>query len=98
MPWIDIFQQQLADPFRIGLILALVATTVRTRKVSGTLLPLLAGMTFVAVIIPATISPPGDEGMVQSFATGFAANLVILAVAMGLWQVYLHFRHRADPD
>jgi hypothetical protein len=98
MPWIDIFQQQLADPFRIGLIIALVATMSRTRGVTGTIVPLLAGVTFVAVIIPATMSPPGGEGMVQSILTGLAANLVLLAVILGVWQVYLRLRHRADPD
>jgi uncharacterized membrane protein (GlpM family) len=98
MPWFDIFQQQLVDPFRIGLVIALVATMARTRNVTGTLIPLLAGVTFVAVIIPATMSPPGDDGLVLSILTGFAANLVLLAVVMGLWQVYLRFMHRADPD
>jgi len=98
MPWVDIFQQQLLDPFRIGLIIALVATMARTRSVTGTLIPLLAGVVFVAVIIPATMSPPGDQGLVSAILTGFAANLVLLAVVMGLWQAYLRLRHRADPD
>lgn len=95
MSWTDIFQQQLVDPFRIGLIVALVATMARTRNVTGTLIPLLAGVVFVAVIIPATLSPPGDEGIVTSVTAGLAANLVLLAVVMGLWQAYLRLRHRS---
>lgn len=98
MPWVDIFQQQLLDPFRIGLIIALFVTMSRTRGVTGTLVPLLAGVVFVAVIIPATMSAPGDEGMVRSIVTGLAANIVLLAVVGGLWQVYVRLTRRADPD
>lgn len=98
MPWSDVFLQQLLDPFRIGLIIALVATMARTRNITGTLIPLLAGLIFVAVIIPATMSPPGDRGLVQAIVSGFVVNLLLLGVVLGLWQVFLRLRHRADPD
>ena len=42
MPFLDLLQAQLTDVFRIGLILALVFTMLRTQAVTGTILPLLA--------------------------------------------------------
>ena len=41
---IDLIQSQLLDPFRIGLIAALVFTMLRTRGATGTVLPLAAGV------------------------------------------------------
>ena len=47
----DLFLAQLADPFRIGLLIALIATTQRTVAATGKVIPLLAGIVFVAVLI-----------------------------------------------
>ena len=59
---IELIQSQLLDPFRIGLIVALVFTMFRTRAATGTFIPLTAGVIFVAVILPATQSPGQGSG------------------------------------
>jgi hypothetical protein len=90
MPLLDLLQAQLTDVFRIGLIIALVVTTLRTQSVTGTILPLLAGVVFVAVIIPMTM--PTTEPALRAIGTGILANLILLAVAMAALQVYRRFK------
>jgi hypothetical protein len=90
MPFLDLLQAQLTDVFRIGLMIALVVTMLRTQAVTGTILPLLAGVVFVAVIIPMTM--PGTEPALRAIGTGIVANLILLAVAMAALQVYRRFR------
>ena len=83
MPWLDILKSQLMDPFRIALLIALVFTMWRNRAVTGTVVPLLAGMLFVAVIIPATISAPGLSGVSSGegpMATSIARWRAVLSV------------------
>ena len=90
MPFLDLLQAQLTNVFRIGLLLALVATTLRTRDVTGIVLPLLAGVVFVAVIIPLTM--PTAEPVLRSIGTGIVANVILLGVALGALQVFRRYR------
>ncbi|PTE15595.1 hypothetical protein [Pseudogemmobacter blasticus] len=76
---------QLADPFRIGLIIALVFTMLRTRSATGVWLPLAAGVLFVAVILPTTMGTASPEPLWRQVATGVVANSVILGVVLGIW-------------
>ncbi|MCA3530622.1 MAG: hypothetical protein IOC91_01545 [Rhodobacter sp.] len=78
----EVFLAQLADPFRIGLLIALIATTMRTVTVTGKVIPLLAVAVFVAVLIPATLSPPQGVTMQVAAGVGLAANAVILAALL----------------
>jgi hypothetical protein len=87
MSWTELLQQQLTDPFRIGLIVALVITAARTRAATGTVVPLAAGVLFVAVIIPATISPPGTGGFWPAVALGLVANAILLAAVLAVRRV-----------
>lgn len=82
MDYLGQFQGQLLDPFRIGLLIALLATMHRTRAATGTLIPLAAGALFVAVIIPATLSPPETGGMIPAILTGFVANALLLGLML----------------
>ena len=86
----DLFLAQLADPFRIGLLLALIATMLRTQAASGTWVPLAVGALFVAVIIPATQTSPVP--LWQAVAVGVAVNVVILATALAAWGVFKRLR------
>lgn len=85
---LDLFLSQITDVFRIGLIAALIYTTQRTRQATGTVLPLLAGIVFVAVIIPTT----QGTGTVEQIVVGLLANAAILAVLGGLYLAYLRAR------
>lgn len=76
---------QFTDIFRLGLLAGLIYTTERTRQQTGVLLPLVAGVVFVAVIIPATM-PRSDVSLWQSTITGVFVNAVIVAVFWLAWQ------------
>ena len=80
---IELIQSQLADPFRIGLILALVVTMYRTQAATGTLLPLAAGVVFVAVILPST-GIGGGADLMQAVLAGILSNLIILGIVLAL--------------
>lgn len=93
MPLTDLFLSQLADPFRIGLLVALIYTMQRTRAATGIWLPLAAGALFVAVIIPVTAQGGGlPVPLWQAVAVGVAANAVLIAVLLAAWQAWLRLR------
>ena len=80
---IELVQSQLLGPFRIGLIVALVFTMLRTRAATGTLLPLALGVVFVAVILPSTRGT-GTVGLIQAVLAGLVSNAIILGIVMAL--------------
>jgi hypothetical protein len=82
---------QFTDIFRLGLLAGLIYTTERTRQQTGVLLPLVAGVVFVAVIIPATM-PRSDVSLLQATVTGLFVNAVIVAVFWLAWQAYSRTR------
>lgn len=92
MPASQILLEQLTDPFRIALIVGLVYTMYRTRAQTGTLVPLAAGVLFVAVMLPMTMGTGEGRSMGQAVGLGLVANLGILAVVMGVWQAVLRLR------
>lgn len=93
MDWIDLMLRQLADPFRIGLIVALLVTAARTRNMTGTIVPLAAGIVFVAVIIPMTITPPGaGQAAWQLIAAGIVSNAILVALGLAGWTLVQRFR------
>lgn len=92
MPASQILLDQLTDPFRIALIIGLVFTMYRTRAQTGTLVPLAAGVLFVAVMLPMTMGAAAGQTMVEQVGFGVGANLVILAGVMGVWQVVARLR------
>ncbi|MGB8815299.1 MAG: hypothetical protein WCC57_19140 [Paracoccaceae bacterium] len=92
MPLIDILIAQLTDPFRAGLIIALVFTAVRTEAVTGKMIPLAAGVLFIAAMIPMTLQTSSAEPLWRLFAVGVVANAVWLAVAVALHAIYQRFR------
>jgi hypothetical protein len=83
--------EQFTDVFRLGLLAGLIYTTERTRQQTGVMLPLVAGVVFVAIIIPATMPKPG-VGLWQAAATGIAVNAVIVAVMWLAWQAFSRSR------
>jgi hypothetical protein len=87
--WADLLLGQLTDPFRVGLVIALVVTAVRTEAVTGRVLPLLAGLAFVAVIIPTTMPSSGGASVIVQVATGLVANAILLAIVLGIRRLVL---------
>jgi hypothetical protein len=84
----EVLSQQFYDLFRWGLIAALVLTQGRTRAVTGTWLPLAAGVVFVAVIIPSAMTPALAPFPMQ-VGVGLGVNAVMVAVVLCLRLVWL---------
>ena len=80
----DLALSQFTDPFRIALLIGLVLTMQRTIAVTGKVVPLLAGVAFVAVIIPTTITKGLAADYYTQIGVGLATNAVILAVILAV--------------
>ncbi len=83
---VGLIETQLLDPLRIGLIVGLVITMLRTRAATGTVLPLVAGVVFVAVLLPLTNAPVGVS-LMQAVLAGIVSNAVILGIVLALAQL-----------
>jgi len=87
----ELIQSQLMDPFRIGLIVALVYTMFRTRAATGTALPLAMGVVFVAVILPST-QGTGSTSLTEAILAGIVSNLIILGIVLALAMIIRRLR------
>lgn len=87
MDYISLFTAQITDIFRLGLLAALIYTTERTRAQTGILLPLLAGIVFVAVIIPSTVTRSNVD-ILSAVGVGLLANTIIVAVFWFAWSLF----------
>jgi hypothetical protein len=85
----EILFSQLTDPFRLGLIVALVVTMLRTEAVTGRWVPLALGILFVAFIIPATFGRAVAEPLWQLVAVGIVVNVLLLALVMAIRHIVL---------
>jgi len=90
----DLLQTQLADPFRIALIVGLHYTALRNQAATGLVLPLAAGVVFVAVILPSTmgLGAAAGLGLWAVVGVGLVANAIILGVVLIGWQIVRRFR------
>ena len=79
----DLVLSQLTDLFRIGLIIALVVTMLRTSAVTGRALPLALGVVFVAVILPTTMTS-GTASRSDAILAGLISNLIILGLVLAI--------------
>jgi hypothetical protein len=79
------------NPFRIGLIAALVFTMFRTKAATGTVIPLAAGVVFVAVILPST-QGAGTASLTEAVAAGIVSNLIILGIILALVMIIRRLR------
>jgi hypothetical protein len=81
---------QLADPFRIGLMAALIYTTIRNAAVTGWLVPMAAGIVFVAFIIAVTM-PNGGSSQAVVISAGVVSNAIIAAIIFGALFIWRSF-------
>ena len=79
----DLVLLQLTDLFRIGLIIGLVYTMHRTAAVTGRVLPLVLGVVFVAVMLPATM-PSASVSFTDAILAGLVSNTIILLPVLGV--------------
>lgn len=87
MSFSELLVAQLMDPFRIGLLVALVFTTLQTTAHTGRLVPLALGCIFVAVLIAMTTGTE-DVDRTMAIGVGVVTNVLILAVLLGLHSVW----------
>ncbi len=79
----DLVLSQLTDIFRIGLIIGLVFTMHKTAAVTGRILPLVLGVVFLAVMLPATM-PKASASFTDAIVAGLVSNTIILAPVLFL--------------
>ena len=84
----DLLLTQLSDLFRIGLLIALFVTMLRTRAASGTLIPLAIGAVFVAVLLPLTAQASLAAPLATVIGVGIIANVIWLAIILAIWTLY----------
>lgn len=88
----NLLLSQLSDPFRIALLIALFVTMLRTQAATGTLLPLAAGVVFVAVILPTTLQTTLAAPLMQVIGVGLVANAILLAIIFAAFSLYQRFK------
>ena len=81
---------QLLDPFRIGLLIALVVTAYNTAGTIGVAVPLVLGAVFVAVLIPITMQSE-DVAKTTAILTGLAANAILVGIILAVRAAWKHF-------
>lgn len=91
MTLFEVLLAQLTDPFRIGLLIALMLTAANTAQTVGRTVPLLLGLAFVAVLIP-TAFVKDQPGIVTAIAVGLVSNAIILGVLLLAQQALSKFR------
>lgn len=82
---------QLTDIFRIGLLAGLIYTMENTRQQTGVAVPLIAGIAFVAVILPLTM-PVSGVSTTQAIVSGLFANAFITALLWLIWSAVKKWR------
>lgn len=89
----ELFFAQLTDPFRIALAVGLVVTMLRTQAVTGTALPLAAGVVFIAAIIPLSLRP-ADGALATAIGVGLLSTALIVGIATLVATLVLRGRGR----
>lgn len=74
----QLLNEALVDPFRFALMAGLVYTQRRTAAQTGTLVPLAAGVLFVAVILHYSMGFGAKAGLVAALGAGMLANALML--------------------
>ena len=90
----QILAGQILDPFRIALIIGLVITMLRTRATTGTVVPLAAGIVFVAAMLPMTMGRADGVPTSTAIGLGLVSNTILLGIVLGAWGVWQKLRRR----
>ena len=91
MDLVNILITQLADPFRIGLLVALLFTAQNTSGALNRWLPIGLGLVFVAVIIPTALASESAP-VAAEIGVGVVANAAVLAVMLAAQAIFERVR------
>lgn len=83
---------QLADPFRIGLLVALLFLAANSKGVLNRWLPIVLGLVFVAVLIPTAMASDSADPVGARIGIGFLTNAMIVGVMLAAEAAYERFR------
>lgn len=91
MPFLDLYLAQLIDPFRIGLLAALLVTAANTAPNLNRWIPIALGIVFVAVLIPYSFGTSDDIAKAFAVGVGLISNITLLTVLLGAKALYQRF-------
>jgi len=94
MDLFNLLQAQLTDPFRIGLLVALMITMLNTARTTGQIIPLVLGAVFVAVLIPTAFQAQATPTHL-AIAVGLVSHAILLAIALGAMAAWRRIAKRS---
>jgi hypothetical protein len=92
MDIVGILIAQLADPFRIGLLVALLFAAANPGKALNRWLPIALGLVFVAVLIPTAMASDGEAEVTTQIGVGLVSNAIILGLMLFAEQLFERLR------
>ena len=92
MDMIGILIEQLADPFRIALLVALLFAAANPGGALNRWLPIALGLVFVAVLIPTALASDGDGEVSAQIGVGLISNALILGLMLFAEQLFERLR------
>jgi hypothetical protein len=91
---ISILATQLADPFRIGLLVALLFTARNRSAALHRWLPIALGLVFVAVLIPTAMASGLEDEVGAQIGVGIVSNAIILGLMLFAETAFERFRRK----
>jgi hypothetical protein len=90
----QIIVSQLSDPFRVGLLVALLFFAANSRGGLSRWVPIALGLAFVAVLIPTAMASDSGEPVTAEIGAGFLSNTLIIGIMLAAEAVVEKFRPR----
>jgi hypothetical protein len=79
---LTILVEQLADPFRVGLLIALLFTAANSSGIFNRWLPIALGLVFVAVLIPTAMASDEAAPVTAQIGVGLLSNGIIVGIML----------------
>jgi hypothetical protein len=92
MDVVKILAEQLADPFRLGLLVALLFIAANSSGVFNRWLPIALGLVFVAVLIPTAMASDEIEPVTAQIGVGLLSNAIIVGLMLLAEAAFERFR------
>jgi hypothetical protein len=84
--------EQLADPFRIGLLISLLFMAARPSGGHSRWLPVALGLIFVAVLIPTAMASDAADPVSAQIGVGLLSNAIIVGIMLFAEAVFERLR------
>jgi hypothetical protein len=87
-----IIVEQLADPFRMGLLIALLFMAAKPSGGHQRWLPIALGLVFVAVLIPTAMASDAADPVSAQIGVGLLSNAIIVGIMLFAEAVFERLR------